>query len=159
MGLLWRLQGKASYISQVVSIRACIADGKTGMRRLILPALNSVAVNSVAIALAFVLALVWIILSAVRHSAATTHCVDQFITNSDANTTTSTDGSLVKVSADTVNGHTLCSIFTWVQLGVMGGLWIALVILEFYFAMMSRIYGTEQRQDHKRYNRLGGHCV
>jgi hypothetical protein len=113
----------------------------------------SVRVNTIAVVLAFIMALVWIILSAANHNKSVTRCVEQFITDSDSTSTTTDSSSLVNVSADTVSGHTLCSVFTWVQTGVMGGLWLALLLVEIYFVLMSRVYGTEQRQDHMRYNR------
>ena len=35
----------------------------------------------------------------------------------------------------------------------MGGLWLALFLLQVYFAIITRVYGVEQREDHKRYER------
>lgn len=112
----------------------------------------SVRVNLIVLALAFIMALVWIVVSAARHGKAVDRCIEQFITEEDGDTT-SDSNSQIQVSSGSVSGQALCSIFTWVQTGIMGGLWLALLIVEFYFGMMSRIYGSEQREDHARYNR------
>lgn len=114
---------------------------------------RSVIANSILLGLAFLLSLVWIILSAAKHSEATSRCVQQFVTSTDSSTTASSDGGLIKIEDNSVNGYTLCSIFTWVQLGIMGGLWLALFLLQVYFAIITRVYGVEQREDHKRYER------
>jgi hypothetical protein len=109
-------------------------------------------VNIIVLSLAFIMALVWIILSAAKHKTAVDRCIEQFITEEDGDSSFDS-GSQIQVSSGSVSGQALCSIFTWVQTGIMGGLWLALLIVEFYFAMMGRIYGSEQREDHKRYNR------
>jgi hypothetical protein len=111
----------------------------------------SVRVNIIVLAIAFILSLVWIILSAVGHNKAVDRCIEQFVTEEDGEAVSGSD-SQIEVSSGSVSGSALCSIFTWVQLGIMGGLWLALLIVEFYFAMISRIYGSEQREDHARYN-------
>jgi hypothetical protein len=112
-----------------------------------------VAVNTIVLVLAFIMALVWIILSIVKHNTAVEACIEQFITETEnSGTTTSGSTSEVNVTQGSVSGKTLCSVFTWVQTGIMGGLWLALLIIESYFAIVSRIYGSEQREDHRRYN-------
>jgi len=116
-----------------------------------------VHVNMGAVALTFVLALVWIIVSAVKHNTAVTACIEQFVTeteNSGTSTSASDDASLIDIDSGAVSGSSLCSIFTWVQTGIMGGLWLALLIIEVYFVMMSRAYSREQRLDHQRYNSI-----
>lgn len=118
-----------------------------------LSAARSVAVNTIVLLLAFVMALVWIIVSVVKHNTAVTACIAQFITETEGSGVTSSGSvSEVNVTQGSVSGSTLCSIFTWVQTGIMGGLWLALLIIESYFAIVSRIYGSEQREDHRRYN-------
>lgn len=117
-----------------------------------LATMTSVHVNAGVVALAFIVALIWIILSAARHSTAVGACVEQFVNNEDADIS-GDDSSLINLSSGTVSGQQLCNIFTWVQLGIMSGLWLALFLVEIYFTIMSRVYGTEQRSDHKRYNR------
>ena len=61
---------------------------------------------------AFSVAAVWIALSAARHGTAKSDCQARFF----ANTTEASEGD------------TLCNIFPWVDVGVMGGLWLLLAI-------------------------------
>jgi hypothetical protein len=62
---------------------------------------------------AFSIAAVWIGISASRHSTAKTNCENKFFT---------------APSDLTSEGETMCDIFPWVDIGVMGGLWVLLVI-------------------------------
>lgn len=62
---------------------------------------------------AFSVGAVWIIISATRHKQAKAKCESDFF----ANSTTS-------------EGDTLCDIFPWVDVGVMGGLWALLAIVQ-----------------------------
>lgn len=62
---------------------------------------------------AFSVAAVWIALSAARHNQAKTHCLSTFF----AVSTTSL-------------GDTLCDIFPWVDIGLMGGLWVLLAAVQ-----------------------------
>ncbi len=62
---------------------------------------------------AFSIAAVWIGISASRHNQAKAKCLSDFFeTNTDS------------------EGDTLCDIFPWVEIGVMGGLWILLAIVQ-----------------------------
>lgn len=63
---------------------------------------HSVRTNFVLVGLSLLLPLVWIILSAAKHSDVVDKCVTQF----------SSDNS-------SVDGQTICNIFTWIQLGVL----------------------------------------
>lgn len=72
---------------------------------------------------AFAVALTWIIVSATRHSTAVTNCESDFFSNS----TSSSDSSDVPTFDE---GETLCNIFTWVDVGLMGGLWVVLAIMQ-----------------------------
>ena len=69
---------------------------------------------------AFAVALAWIIISATKHNTAVNNCETNFFSNS-----TATSGS---TSLD--EGQTLCNIFTWVDVGLMGGLWAILAIMQ-----------------------------
>lgn len=69
---------------------------------------------------AFAVSLTWIIISASKHSTATTNCENDFFEM--ANSTTA--------SATLNEGETLCNIFTWVDVGLMGGLWVVLAIMQ-----------------------------
>lgn len=71
---------------------------------------------------AFAVALTWIIVSATRHNKAVTNCESDFFTNS-----TTADGTDVPTFDE---GGTLCNIFAWVDVGLMGGLWVVLAIMQ-----------------------------
>jgi hypothetical protein len=62
---------------------------------------------------AFSIAAVWIGLSASRHKTAKSNCEQKFFT---------------AVSDLTSEGETMCEIFPWVDIGVMGALWVLLAI-------------------------------
>ncbi|KAI0319378.1 hypothetical protein OF83DRAFT_1055044 [Amylostereum chailletii] len=91
---------------------------------------------------AFSVAAVWIGLSAGRHDNAQSQCErDFFSTNSTTNS-----------NAVSSEGQTLCNIFPWVDVGVMGGIWLLLAISQLYFYTVVSGYGSGQRADHKRYD-------
>jgi hypothetical protein len=62
---------------------------------------------------AFSVAAVWIAISASRHSTAQTNCEQRFF---------------AAASNLTSEGQTMCDIFPWVDIGLMGGLWAVLLI-------------------------------
>ncbi|KAF8271403.1 hypothetical protein EI94DRAFT_1777463 [Lactarius quietus] len=45
-------------------------------------------------------------------------------------------------------------IFPWVDVGIMGGLWILLAVSQFYFYLIISGYGVGQRGDHEKYNSI-----
>ncbi|KZT43802.1 hypothetical protein SISSUDRAFT_500130 [Sistotremastrum suecicum HHB10207 ss-3] len=95
---------------------------------------------------AFAVAAAFIIISATKHSTSQSACEKTF-NNFNANATT-TDG----ISTDTgEEGSILCNIFTWVTVGVMGGLWVILGIFEVYIYFVISGYGWSQRDDHAKY--------
>ena len=59
----------------------------------------------------FAVAVAWAIISASRHSIAVAVCLKTFFPEAVANSTEATEG------------NTLCDIFPWVDVGIMGGLW------------------------------------
>ena len=61
---------------------------------------------------AFSVAAVWIILSATRHSHAKGDCEQKFFT----------------AATPSSEAETMCQIFPWVDVGIMGGLWVLLAI-------------------------------
>jgi hypothetical protein len=83
------------------------------------------------------MAAVWIGISASRHSTAQGNCERRFFT---------------AASDLTSEGQTICNIFPWVDIGIMGGLWALLVISQFYFFTIVSGYSTGQRGDHEKYN-------
>jgi len=86
---------------------------------------------------AFSVAAAWIIISATRHSTAKSNCEQNFFSAS---------------SDITSEGETMCQIFPWVDIGIMGGLWVLLAISQFYFYTILSGYGVGQRGDHEKYN-------
>ncbi|ORY91714.1 hypothetical protein BCR35DRAFT_299000 [Leucosporidium creatinivorum] len=95
-------------------------------------------INTILVALALVIALVFIIISAARHGTAVTACEDLFASKNSTSTVTS--------------GTQICSIWTWVQIGIMGLLFVIVGLCEAYFLMFTQIYSSEQKLDHARYN-------
>lgn len=75
-----------------------------------------VSLHSLLTAGAFAVAAAWVIISASRHGKAKAKCLEDFFP--------STSGE----SAG--EGDTLCQIFPWVDVGVMGGLWAILAIMQ-----------------------------
>jgi hypothetical protein len=73
-----------------------------------------VTLHGIVTLIAFSIAAAWIILSAARHATAKENCLTDFF--SDESTSTS-------------EGDTLCTIFPWVDVGIMGGLWVLLAAL------------------------------
>ena len=73
-----------------------------------------VTLHGIIICAAFAIAAVWVIVSATRHSTASSNCIQRFFS----------DGSLQS------QGQTLCDIFSWVDVGIMAGLWVLLAIFQ-----------------------------
>ncbi|KAK4055753.1 hypothetical protein OIV83_000300 [Microbotryomycetes sp. JL201] len=93
-------------------------------------------INTVLVTAALVIALALIIISAARHSTAVNNCVNLF-----ADRQTSTD--------QVTSGTDICNVWTWVQIGIMGLLFVIVALCEAYFLMFSHIYSSEQKLDHK----------
>ncbi|KAA1468190.1 hypothetical protein DENSPDRAFT_833419 [Dentipellis sp. KUC8613] len=93
---------------------------------------------------AFSVAAVWIGLSAGRHNTAQSNCERDFFTASQ-------DG-IGSASVLASEGNTMCNIFPWVDIGLMGALWVLLAISQFYFYYVLSGYGTGQRIDHEKYD-------
>jgi len=100
-----------------------------------------VTLHGIAIVAAFSIAAAWIILSATRHSDAQSKCIQDFF---------SSTGS----ASSSSEGDALCNIFSWVDIGIMGALWILLAILQLYLFVILSSYGTIQRRDHDQYDRI-----
>jgi hypothetical protein len=97
-----------------------------------------VTLHGLAISVAFSVAAAWIIVSATRHSNAEAKCIQNFFSTS----STSSEGG------------TLCNIFPWVDVGIMGALWVLLAILQLYLFVILSSYGAAQRRDHDQYDRV-----
>lgn len=75
-------------------------------------------VNTIAVIAAFGIAAAFIAVSGTKHDTAAKRCeVTFFSGNSTASSSTSNDSG---------EGKEICDIFTWVILGLMGGLWVTL---------------------------------
>jgi hypothetical protein len=90
---------------------------------------------------AFSVAAAWIIVSATRHNTAKSNCEQKFFTATAATGVTS-------------EAETMCQIFPWVDVGIMGGLWVLLAISQFYFYTVISGYGVGQRGDHEKFNSI-----
>ena len=97
-----------------------------------------VSIHSFAITAAFSVAAVWTVMSAIQHNRARDRCIADFF-----------DGD-----GDDSQGQTLCTIFPWVDVGIMGGLWVMLAIFHAYLIYVIASYGKTQRRDHYDYDRL-----
>jgi len=73
-----------------------------------------VTLHGIIICVVFAIAAVWVIVSATRHSTASLSCMQRFFS----------DDSLQS------QGQTLCNIFSWVDVGIMAGLWVLLAIFQ-----------------------------
>ncbi|GAA5854483.1 hypothetical protein JCM8547_004859 [Rhodosporidiobolus lusitaniae] len=92
-------------------------------------------INGVLVAAALLLALALIIISAAKHSSGVDACTRLF-SQDDSDT-----------SADTI-----CNIWTWIQIGIMGLLFVIVGLCEIYFVCYEGIYASEQKLDHARYD-------
>ncbi|KAI6047567.1 hypothetical protein EDC04DRAFT_2556324 [Pisolithus marmoratus] len=101
-----------------------------------------VTLHSICTCAAFAMAATWIIVSAVRHSTAQSNCEDTFFPSSGSTDSTST------------LGQTMCNIFPWVDVGLMGAIWVFFAGVQGYFYFVVSSYGTSQRQDHEKYEAL-----
>ncbi|KAJ7706083.1 hypothetical protein B0H17DRAFT_1156472 [Mycena rosella] len=99
-----------------------------------------ISLHSLAIVAAFSVALAWIILSVSRHSTAKANCIANFYATGD--------------SEEKSEGDILCNIFPFVGVGVMGGLWIILLILHIYLYVVISSYSKGQQRDHAKYDAL-----
>ncbi|KAN0100691.1 hypothetical protein V8E55_000675 [Tylopilus felleus] len=89
----------------------------------------------------FAIAAVWTIISATRHSTAQSKCETTFFSTSNSTSTSS-------------EGHTLCDIFAWVDVGVMAGAWVFFGLVQSYLLFVVSSYSTSQQQDHEKYEVL-----
>lgn len=74
-----------------------------------------VSLHLLATLAAFAVAAAWAIISATKHSTAKSNCLLDFFSSGSSDTSS--------------EGDTLCEIFPWVDVGIMGGLWVVLAIL------------------------------
>ncbi|KAG9314430.1 hypothetical protein JVU11DRAFT_5227 [Chiua virens] len=96
-----------------------------------------VTLHTIATIVVFSIAAVWIIISAARHSTAQSNCEATFFSGS-----TSSEGG------------TLCDIFSWADVGLMGAAWVFFALVQTYFLFVLSSYGSSQREDHEKYDAL-----
>lgn len=99
-----------------------------------------ITLHGVVTALGFSVAATWIIWSAIGHDNAKQRCITDFFSS------TSTSNSQ--------EADTLCNIFPWVSVGIMGALWLLLASVQLYLFIVLSSYGKNQRRDHDRYDQL-----
>ncbi|GAA5927675.1 hypothetical protein JCM3775_006049 [Rhodotorula graminis] len=92
-------------------------------------------INGLLVCAALLLALALIIISAVKHSAGVDQCTRLF--SLDDTDSTARD---------------ICNVWTWIQVGIMGLLFVIVGLCELYFVAYTSIYASEQRLDHARYD-------
>lgn len=102
-------------------------------------------INSILVLAELAVTATFTIISATSHQKAVANCEKNFF----AAASTSTG-----IAAEDGEGKVICEIFTWTGVGLMGGLWLLLVILQGYLILVIRTYGKSQRDDHKRYYSL-----
>ncbi|KAG9094689.1 hypothetical protein FS749_012006 [Ceratobasidium sp. UAMH 11750] len=103
-----------------------------------------VMINSVAVIAAFCIAAAFIAVSGTRHNAASDRCEKSFFA-ADNNPGAGASND------DSGEGEQICEVFTWVILGLMGGLWVTLLSFQSYLLLVTRFYSQSQRADHKKY--------
>ncbi|KAG8990853.1 hypothetical protein FRB90_001594, partial [Tulasnella sp. 427] len=104
-----------------------------------------VQINAAVVAYIFSVSATWIIVSATRHTTATDKCVQDFFSSN------STSTAQASVGADDGQGPTICNIFTWVDVGIMGAFWIVMLIFQGYLLLVCRWYSASQLADHSKY--------
>lgn len=103
------------------------------------------ALNGIITLLAFVVAAVIIIVSAIRHTHAMEVCEKLYFTPPPSATQQASQTL-------TEESQALCNAFTWADIGFMGGLWVILGLTQSYFVYCTTKYGRSQVQDHKLYH-------
>ena len=119
-----------------------------------------VAINWILLYVGLSVAATFLGISAARHSQAVTTCESTFFSDDSTSTTEDT------------KGQEICNIFCWVNLGVMGALWVLIFIVQVrhpfshfwllllipisqtYFVLVLRNYGVSQRADHTKYHSI-----
>jgi len=97
-----------------------------------------VTIHGIVTGLGFSVAASWIIWSAIGHNNAEQRCITDFFAS----------------GSNSPEASTLCNIFPWVSVGIMGALWLILAVVQFYLFIVLSSYGKKQRRDHDQYDRL-----
>lgn len=91
-----------------------------------------VTLHSMATTGAFAIAAVWIIISASRHSVAESKCESDFF------------GAAASSGPTASEGGVLCNIFPWVDVGIMGGLWVFFAITQVHLIIVIPLISSDQ---------------
>ncbi|KAL7417933.1 hypothetical protein BDY24DRAFT_346236 [Mrakia frigida] len=105
------------------------------------------SVNMAAVLATFSIAAALVLVSGLKRATAIADCQSTFYAPSTTNSSTS-----IAPLADSANK--ICTIFTIVDVSVMGGLWVLLFIVQAYFLAVTFKYKKEQAEDHSRYNSM-----
>jgi len=111
-------------------------------------------INIAGTTLLLLLALIWIIISAVNHNSAVNACMAQFLAPNQTDTVTGTLLGSPVSSSQSQSGHDVCNVFMYVQIGIMVFLWILIALSQTYFLAVEKVYASEQRSDHVKYNSI-----
>jgi len=105
----------------------------------------------------FTLALTSIIITSKRHSVGVEQCVDVFTWKvSTQETIGSTSGAGLlgtsglggsSDSAKTKVANEICSVFAWLQVGVASFSWVAMIVLQLYFASKENVFFSLKLED------------
>ncbi|GAA5965448.1 hypothetical protein JCM8115_005754 [Rhodotorula mucilaginosa] len=99
-------------------------------------------INGILVSAAILCSLAIIIVSAAKHSTGVDNCTALF-------------------SADNTDttANTICNIWTWIQIGIMGLLFVLVGLCQVYFVCYTSIYASEQRLDHAKYDTVYSHAA
>lgn len=90
------------------------------------------SLHVIALLAAFAVAGTWIGISAGRHSTAKSKCINDFYPEDDQKS----------------QGEAICNIFPWVDVGIMGALWVVLAIMHVYLYTVLSSFSSEQQMEH-----------
>jgi len=99
-----------------------------------------VTLHTLATVAVFAVAAAWIAISASRHGTAQTNCITNFFTGTTSDSPTASEAT------------TLCNIFPWIDVGIMGGLWVFFAACQIYFYVVVNSYSNAQQKDHDNYD-------
>ncbi len=90
-----------------------------------------VTIHSLLTVAAFGVAAAWLIISITRHNQAKSKCINDFFANT--------------ISATNDEGDTLCNIFSWADIGIMGALWVLFAIVQVMLFVVSALGDAHHR--------------
>ncbi|KAF7966636.1 hypothetical protein HWV62_37595 [Athelia sp. TMB] len=112
---------------QVLGIIAVAQDKAITFRRFL-------TLHGIVAAALFAVGAAWEAISASRHSKAQSACITDFFPNSSSSL-----------------GTTMCNIFPWVDVGIMGGMLVFFALVHIYFYVVMSSYSNAQQRAHDDY--------